>query len=459
MTRAAVYVRISKDAEGRALGVERQEKDARALAERRGWEVLDVYQDNDITASGKKKRPAWERLLQDLESGIVEAVVAYSSSRMYRRPADLQRLIKLTKERGVEIDTVTSGRIDLSTVQGRMLAGILAEVDQAELDTLIERTRRKMAELSAEGKRWGGKRPFGYTREMNVDPWEMNAIRQGVRMVLSGAPVGRVVARWNDDGIPTSTGNRWASWRVRQVLSSALIAGLREHHSDGKLVGIVPGTWQAIITKEEHQALRALLARKGHKGPSARKHPLTGILRCGECGSVLQGRTSAGRRSYGCSQSQGGRGCVAISANAAEDYVLDAVQAADPLYLKKRQARPPRTVDVDALVALGDAERRRVVLEQASLMGVDISTALATLEVEVAALNERVQPGAQVGADPEKDDPERRNRRHRGELTESEVLQTADWVREFVKEARVRRAHNTREAATERITVEWRTTT
>ncbi len=45
---AAVYVRISQDRDGEALGVERQETDCRALAKRRGWEVIEpIYRDND----------------------------------------------------------------------------------------------------------------------------------------------------------------------------------------------------------------------------------------------------------------------------------------------------------------------------------------------------------------------------------------------------------------------------
>lgn len=46
---AAIYVRISRDADGRAAGVERQEADCRALAERMGLTLHPrVFKDNDI---------------------------------------------------------------------------------------------------------------------------------------------------------------------------------------------------------------------------------------------------------------------------------------------------------------------------------------------------------------------------------------------------------------------------
>src|SRR4051812_12534367 len=44
-----IYVRISDDKAGDAAGVRRQEKDCRELAEQRGWHVVEVFEDNDIT--------------------------------------------------------------------------------------------------------------------------------------------------------------------------------------------------------------------------------------------------------------------------------------------------------------------------------------------------------------------------------------------------------------------------
>jgi len=53
--RAAIYTRISDDRHGEALGVARQERDDRELADRRGWVVDRVFTDND---SGDRRPPA-----------------------------------------------------------------------------------------------------------------------------------------------------------------------------------------------------------------------------------------------------------------------------------------------------------------------------------------------------------------------------------------------------------------
>src|SRR6476469_4142823 len=100
---AAVYVRISDDVEGRALGVARQTDDGSALAASLGCSVVKVYSDNDISAStlSKKTRPEYEALLTDVRAGRVRVVIAYSNSRLTRRPRELEDLIDLHRETGV----------------------------------------------------------------------------------------------------------------------------------------------------------------------------------------------------------------------------------------------------------------------------------------------------------------------------------------------------------------------
>ena len=74
---AAIYARISRD-DGtvQGLGVARQETDCRALVDRLGWTVGDVYVDNDASAYSGRARPEYQRMLQAVRDGHVEAIVA-----------------------------------------------------------------------------------------------------------------------------------------------------------------------------------------------------------------------------------------------------------------------------------------------------------------------------------------------------------------------------------------------
>ncbi len=123
-----------------------------------------LFPDNDRSATSGRPRPGWQALLRAIEANEVDGLAAYSSSRLYRRPAELAPLIALVKDRpDFEIATVASGRIDLTTADGRMIAGILAEVDQAEVDKLKERVKRARRQRIEQGLYGGGKRPSGMT--------------------------------------------------------------------------------------------------------------------------------------------------------------------------------------------------------------------------------------------------------------------------------------------------------
>ncbi|HEY0697926.1 MAG TPA: recombinase family protein [Micromonospora sp.] len=97
MTPAAIYVRISSESTGEGLGVARQEADCRALAERLGWTVAEVYRDNDISAYSGKLRPDYEHLLTDVEAGKVRALLTWHADRVHRSPEELERFIDLAE--------------------------------------------------------------------------------------------------------------------------------------------------------------------------------------------------------------------------------------------------------------------------------------------------------------------------------------------------------------------------
>ncbi len=77
--RVGAYERISDDKEEEARGVARQAADNEALADLRGWRIAEHYQDNDVSAFKENVvRPAFERLLADLEAGVLDGVVVYN---------------------------------------------------------------------------------------------------------------------------------------------------------------------------------------------------------------------------------------------------------------------------------------------------------------------------------------------------------------------------------------------
>jgi DNA invertase Pin-like site-specific DNA recombinase len=313
VTRTAVYTRISSDPSGLRAGVERQRQDCQALADRRGWEVVEVYEDNDASATNGKPRPSYQRLLADLGADKLEAVVVWSLDRLHRRPAELEEFIDLADRHRVALASV-AGDINLGTPEGRLHARIMGSVAAHEGDVKRRRVLRKMQELAEQGKaNGGGNRPFGYLdNRVEVDQVEAELVREAAARVLAGSSLRSIVADWNRREITTSTGRPWQTGVLRRLLLSARIAGLREHR------GAIAGTavWPAIITPDDHDRLRAVLTDAGrawHHG-SVRSHLLTGFIYCGICGEKLVARPrSAGVRGYCCSSGPPTNGCGKIS--------------------------------------------------------------------------------------------------------------------------------------------------
>ncbi|WP_435835472.1 recombinase family protein [Streptomyces avermitilis] len=94
--KVGVYTRISRDEEGEALGVARQQQDCERLADLRSWQVVKTYEDNDVSAFKRNVvRDEFELMLTDLRAGLIDGIVAYDLDRLARQPRDLERLIDL----------------------------------------------------------------------------------------------------------------------------------------------------------------------------------------------------------------------------------------------------------------------------------------------------------------------------------------------------------------------------
>ena len=151
---AGVYTHISQDAEERGLGVARQRQDCTALADSKGWQVAEVYEDNDISASSGKPRPAYQRVSRDVEDGCISGVVVWDVDRLTRTPRELEDVIDWAEKHSLQLASV-GGEIDLSTPQGRMTARIKGTVARHEVEQLSRRIRRKHRELAEKGAHHG----------------------------------------------------------------------------------------------------------------------------------------------------------------------------------------------------------------------------------------------------------------------------------------------------------------
>lgn len=307
-SRAAVYGRISRDPEGLRAGVERQDEDCHALAARLHLDVMATFVDNDISAStlSRKARPQFDAMVAAARRGEFGTIVAYSNSRLTRRPLELEGLIRLHEETGVRIVTVVSGEDDLGTADGRMVARIKASVDAAEAERISERSRRAHVQRAQQGRTNKGARAFGWSDDkLTLHPVESVLIREAARDIIDGIPLRAIARDWNDRGILTSYGKQWTHTTLRRAMQRPRLVGVQTHHREVLLDATgepVRGEWEPLLDLDTYDRMQAALARSvaGGARAGARRYLLTGILRCGVCGARMTGMKTPRGHCYTC---------------------------------------------------------------------------------------------------------------------------------------------------------------
>jgi hypothetical protein len=319
-------------------------------------------------------------------------------------------LLDLAKARGIQIATVASGDVDLSTADGRMLAGILVSIDRGEAERISERIRRKLLELARNGADKGGPRPFGYEDDrVTIRASEAKLLRRGAKDVLDGTSLNAIARRWNEASVPTPTGKvgAWTGVRVRQILTSPRVAGLRQHGGRGKVLlddagEPVRAVWPAILEEDVWLQLRSRFgASNGRKYSSGRRHLLTGLVVCDRDGERMEARPAwrSQPRAYVC------RGCNRrIGADGLEAYVVHDQMAGAVLHAFDRQPAPDASADLEALKrrhaeateSLSELARDRYVRRTLSADVFDQMSAELTRELQSleAALQPKVLPKA-----------------------------------------------------------------
>lgn len=303
----SIYCRISRDKTGLGTGVERQESDCRDLAKRLGWEVREVFVDNDLSAStySKRKRPQYERLLARIEAGEVKGVVAWHPDRLHRQPTELERYIALAEQHGVTTHTVQAGQWDLSTPAGRLNARTVGNFAAYEAEHRSERVKAAAKQRAARGGWSGGRRCYGWEPDGKT-PRESEAaeLRAAAEQIAAGVSLRAIVADLNTRGVKTTTGRKpWVSTTLRDTLMAPRHAGYVAYHGE---IQETQADWPAIIPPDLWHAVQTVLndeSRRTNYVGGTVKWLGSLLYRCGVCGSSEHMRarvTTGGRKRYRC---------------------------------------------------------------------------------------------------------------------------------------------------------------
>ncbi len=167
--RCAIYTRKSAEEgleqEFNSLDAQREACAAYVASQKaEGWVLLPtVYEDAGLSG-GTLERPGLQRLLDDIDAGLVDRIVVYKVDRLTRSLSDFAKLVERLEAAGAVFVSVTQS-FNTATSMGRLTLHMLLSFAQFEREVTAERIRDKVAASKRKGLWMGGRVPLGYEKD------------------------------------------------------------------------------------------------------------------------------------------------------------------------------------------------------------------------------------------------------------------------------------------------------
>ena len=164
--RCAVYTRKSTTAgleqDFNSLGAQRESCEQYIRSQTSlGWHLIPEPYDHGGFTGANIQRPAFQRLMHDVEAGKVDIVVVYKVDRLSRSLLDFAKLMDRFNRANVAFVSVTQN-FSTADAMGRLTLNVLMSFAEFELEMIGETTLDKMAAARRKGKWTGGPPPLGY---------------------------------------------------------------------------------------------------------------------------------------------------------------------------------------------------------------------------------------------------------------------------------------------------------
>jgi site-specific DNA recombinase len=311
-----------------------------------GWQIVPEAYDDGGFSGANIQRPAFQRLMQDVETGKIDIVVVYKVDRLSRSLLDFAKLMDRFNRANVAFVSVTQN-FSTADAMGRLTLNVLMSFAEFEREMIAERTRDKMAAARRKGKWTGGPPPLGYDvvdRKLVVNESEAALVRRLYDLYLELRSAVAVAKTLNTEcrttkhhmsTTGTSHGAReWDKQAVLHILRNPIPAGFMSCNDE-----LHEGQHQAIIDQVTYRRVQNLVNEGRGKHTRWGRNPdyiLTGIIHCALCGQAYTpASTRRGNREYRyyrCSKrdKQGADACPAgpLPASAIEEFVVERVRDA-----------------------------------------------------------------------------------------------------------------------------------
>ncbi|MHA6481648.1 recombinase family protein [Paenibacillus sp. strain BS8-2] len=361
----AIYARVSTEEQAElGFSIEAQLEEIRTRCKEEHKVVFKEYVDAGISGKSIEKRPDLLQLLQDIESGKVQELWLWKTDRLSRKLSDLLFIMEHLKRYNVTLRCISDAEFDQTTSSGRAMMQMMGVMAEYQRNIIVENVQMGMKQRARNGK-WNGGQVLGYdvvevpagsTKEslLRINPIEAELVKKIFRMYASGQGLRSIANQLNHDGHKTKPGNAFSSVAIKTIINNPVYVGkirynVRENWSEKRRKGVNPnpivvdGEHDPIVSNDLWETVQALFAKKSFS-PSRvfdGTYPLTGLLRCPQCGTTLGAHrvrdtlkdgTVVNRRYYVCNnfRNRGSRVCSSnsVRADMVESFVFERLSEA-----------------------------------------------------------------------------------------------------------------------------------
>lgn len=328
MENAYIYTRVSTIIQVDGFSLDAQEEEIRAYAKMCNINIVGKYSDEGKSGKNAEHRPAFNQMMKDIRNkkDNVRYVLVFKLSRFARNTSDTAKYLQELASFGVGLLGVKDG-IDTSTATGKMIANIMGAVAEMELENIHEQTLAGRQQKARSGLWNGAQAPFGYSivdKKLVICPEEAEIVKEIFRLYTEeGQTIQYITKKLNDENVQREQrGNTQFSTfpmrTIRSILKNPVYAGKiaygRRHtvkvegtnnetkvvkQDDESKIIIVDGIHEAIVSQETFakadERLNENVAHRKTRSDSTTVYPLTGLIKCPDCGKNIFGYTAPPR--------------------------------------------------------------------------------------------------------------------------------------------------------------------
>lgn len=316
--KVAIYARVSTTEQAEeGYSIDEQLRVLIDFCNREGYEVYDEYVDRGISGKNISSRPAVQRLIEDAEAKKFDVVLVWKMNRLARKSLDLMNIVELLNSRNIAFRSYTE-KYETESPTGKLQFQMMAAIAEYERNNIAENVKMGMIARAKEG-RWNGGNVLGYNvvetegenkkrknTGLQINEREARIIRTIFHLYTTGHGYKAIANRINRDGYRTKLNKTFSLNAIKTIVTNPVYAGyirynVRRDWNEKRRNNINP---DPVIVKGNHEAIISddvwKIAQEVYKSRSCKPNrvhdgefPLTGIMRCPQCGAgMVIGRTT-----------------------------------------------------------------------------------------------------------------------------------------------------------------------